>query len=80
MREFEFRLEDKEDPEIPALVDTLWNYYGGKMPELRDALKRTLVEVGLPVPGESASGILLPGAIAAAAESAGGESKLWVPD
>lgn len=80
MREFQFRIEDRNDPELPGLVSHLWEYYGTKLPAIREAMEPILKEFGMPIPGESASGIILPGSEAATAgAAAGGESKLWVP-
>ena len=78
MREFQFRIEDRKDPELPALVEHIWNYYGGKLPQIRDAMRPVLQELEIPIPGETAGGIVLPESAAAAASS-GGESKLWLP-
>lgn len=83
MREFQFRIENRQDPELPALIDHLWNFYGKKMPGIRGALEPALKELGIPVPGESASGLVLPddaGTPATAATPAGESgSKLWLP-
>lgn len=83
MREFQFRIENRSDPELPALIDHLWNFYGKKMPGIREALMPALKELGIPVPGESASGLVLPDGMGASetagATSGEGESKLWLP-
>lgn len=76
-REFEFRIEDPSDPELPNVIDRLWNYYGSKLPELRDSLSVVLQELKLPIPGETASGIVLPDSMVAGATSG---SKLWLPE
>lgn len=78
MREFQFRIEDRKDPELPALVEHIWNYYGGKLPQIKDAMRPVLQELEIPIPGETAGGIVLPESAAAAASS-GDESKLWLP-
>lgn len=78
MREFQFRIEDRNDPALPALVDRIWNYFGGKLPEIRESVGPVLEELGIPVPGQTAGGLVLPGSEPAAA-AAGGESKLWLP-
>ena len=84
MREFQFRIENRNDQELPGLVDRLWNFYGEKLPGIREAIEPVLKELSIPIPGESASGLVLPGdsspapAVAASA-SGGGESKLWLP-
>lgn len=77
MREFQFRIEDRNDPELPGLVEHIWNYYGGKLPQIRDAMRPVLKELEIPIPGETAGGLVLPESAAAA--SSGGESKLWLP-
>ena len=83
MREFQFRIENRSDPALPELIDHLWNFYGKKMPGIRDALKPALKELGIPIPGESASGLVLPGdsgePATAGAATGEGESKLWLP-
>lgn len=83
MRELQFRIEDRNDPELIPLVDHLWNYYGEKLPTIREAMEPTLKELGIPVPGESAGGLVLPDGSSATAQAAapsgGGESKLWLP-
>ncbi|MDA0285114.1 MAG: tetratricopeptide repeat protein, partial [Planctomycetota bacterium] len=53
MREFQFRIENRNDPELPQLVDHLWNYYGSKLPGIRDALEPALRELGIAIPGDS---------------------------
>jgi tetratricopeptide (TPR) repeat protein len=84
MREFQFRIEDRNDQELPGLVDRLWNFYGEKLPAIRESIEPVLKELSIPIPGESASGLVLPGdsspapAVVASASS-GGESKLWLP-
>ena len=83
MREFQFRIENRSDPALPELIDHLWNFYGTKMPGIREALQPALKELGIPIPGETASGLVLPdgtGAPATAgAANSEGESKLWLP-
>ena len=83
MREFQFRIENRRDPELPQLIDHLWNFYGKKLPGIRDALKPALEELGVAIPGETRGGLVLPdGAETPATAGAGsgdGESKLWLP-
>jgi tetratricopeptide (TPR) repeat protein len=77
MREFQLRVEDKTDSELPTIVDEVWNYYGRKLPTIRDAISPVLTELNIPIPEERSS-IVLPGHVA---ETAGaGEKKLYVPD
>lgn len=78
-REFEFRSEDPNDPELPNIIDRLWNYYGAKLPELRESLKVVLADLKLPIPGETASGIVLPDSMVVGAGASSG-SKLWLPE
>ncbi|MFP6762565.1 MAG: hypothetical protein VB858_03070, partial [Planctomycetaceae bacterium] len=78
MREFQFRIEDRTDPDLVALVEHIWNYYGVKIPQIREAMRPVLAELKIPVPGETAGGIVLPDA-ATANTPAGGEGKLWLP-
>ncbi len=84
MREFQFRIEDRTDQELPGLVDRLWNFYGEKLPDIRKSIEPVLKEMNIPIPGESASGLVLPddsspATAVAASASDGGESKLWLP-
>lgn len=80
MREFQFRIEDRTDPALPGLVDRIWNHFGEKLPEIRDSVEPVLKELDIPVPGQSAGGLVLPGGEpAAAAAGSSGESKLWLP-
>ena len=83
MREFQFRIENRSDPALPELIDHLWNFYGTKMPGIRDALEPALKELGIPIPGESAGGLVLPdgsGTPATAdADPGKADSKLWLP-
>jgi tetratricopeptide (TPR) repeat protein len=77
MREFQLRVEDTSDPGLPAIVDEVWNYFGRKLPTIRQAVEPVLTELKIPIPDKE-SGILLPGD---APETAGaGEKKLWIPD
>ena len=78
MREFQFRIEDRTDPDLAALVEHLWNYFGLKVPQIREAMRPVLAELKIPVPGETAGGLVLPES-AAAATASGGEGKLWLP-
>lgn len=81
MREFQFRVEDRSDEQLPVLIDELWNYFGGKLPEIRNAMESILRELNLPVPGETSSGIVLTESGGSSTSPAGtGESKLWLPD
>ena len=72
MREFQLRVEDKNDPELPAVIDNVWNYYGRKLPAIREAIEPVLKELNIAIPGETTGGIVLPDAVA--------EKKLWLPD
>lgn len=76
--EFGIRRENPEDAELPALIDHLWNYYGEKVPNFRDRLAEMLHESGLPMPGQTAGGIVLPGA--ETTPTAAGASRLWIPE
>ncbi len=88
MRELSLRIEDRDDPKVKELIHHIWNYYGQKLPEIRENLRPLLEELGLPAPGETESGIILPGtsAVSEAAAAATspdapqeGGSKLWLP-
>lgn len=79
MREFQLRVEDKTDPKLAAVVDRVWNYFGRKLPAIREALAPILKEFKIPIPGETAGGIVLPGGELAEAGSSSGK-KLWLPN
>lgn len=79
MLEFELRLENPQDPALPPLVDRLWNYFGVKLPQLRTALEPALREFGLPVPGETKSGLVLPESMTVGANATAETPKLWLP-
>lgn len=79
MLEFSVRVEDKADPELPRIIDRLWNHYGGKLPELREQLGTMLDRMELPRPGRTASGLVLPGQETVGAGTGSG-SKLWIPE
>lgn len=88
MRELSLRMEDPDDPALRPLLQRFWDYYGAKVPQLRDYVAQICQMVGIPVPGDAQgdafgamggtstpSGVWTP-------EGAGagqGEKKLWVP-
>jgi len=82
VRELACRLEDPEDPEIQPQLKLLWEYYGSKLPQLRDYLEKMVKEFNISPPWESA-GIITPGSesIGNTGEPAGAgeEKKLWLP-
>ena len=75
LRELVIRLDKPHETHVDELVKRLWNYYGSKVPELRERLRELLATGGLEPPRESET-IVTPG------EGGGpsGESELWVPD
>lgn len=77
--EFELRLENPEDPALPGVIDQLWNYYGGKLPQLRAQLESILRSNDLPIPGETKSGLVLPESMTVGAGATAEAPKLWLP-
>lgn len=78
MHEFELRLENPADPALPNLIDRLWNYFGNKLPKIREFMEPVLRQFNLPIPGETASGLVLPESMTVGAGGVG--AKLWVPE
>lgn len=85
MRELQYRSRNLDDPELKNLLLELWNYYGGKLPAVRERLEQFVAALEIDPPWEGA--IVTPQSIAAegnwAAEGEGsgsGEKKLWLPD
>ncbi len=91
LRELTVRVDDPSDPELSGLMQRLWDYYGEKLPELRQHLATLVAERNLPAPWESAAGIITADAGGAAIGDAGvwspsagepsqgDEKKLWLP-
>lgn len=95
LREMRFRLEQPDDPEVPGLLKRIWEYYGPKLPQIREHLQSLVDLYGFDPPWEgddvasaagidasgsdSAGGIWTPGEPAAAASGEGSGGKLWVP-
>ncbi len=90
LRELRYRIELPEDPELPPLLEHLWNYFGSKLPQLREHLDETARAAGIDPPW--GSGGLITSATTTTGEGGlwtpgspeeppaeGGESKLWVP-
>jgi thioredoxin-like negative regulator of GroEL len=83
MRELMLRVDQPDDPELPALVDHVWNFYGKKLPQLREHLTNLFETYGIEPPAAgsvvagSEGGLWTPGD-AEPAEGEG-EKKLWVP-
>lgn len=87
MRELVVRIEDPDDPELDRLLTTMWDYYGTKIPELRQYLTHMLGVLKIAPPWErggrlvtgdagTGSGLWSPNASQGAAPE---KSKLWVP-
>jgi len=90
MREFAFRLEDPEDPDLDSLLKHIWEYFVPKLPRLAEHLTGLLESAGLRPPLEAESvvaanagfgstteaGIWTPGA---APTGQGSDKKLWLP-
>ncbi len=78
--ELELRLENPDDPAIPGLVDHMWNYFGSKLPQLRPQMEALLRRANLPIPGETKSGLVLPGSMASSSGATADAPKLWLPN
>lgn len=87
IRELVVRLDNPQDPELPACIDELWNYYGTKLPQLRDEMAAILADYDLEPPSRvelagSSPAEGGPGGLwtpESDAESSSGGQKLWVP-
>jgi hypothetical protein len=90
LEELGLRSRNPEDPAIPGLAASLWNYYRPKIPNSTEVIAGILNQFNVPGPWnvpEVAAGEADPLAAAAAAggiwtpeaESAGQPSKLWLP-
>jgi tetratricopeptide (TPR) repeat protein len=79
------RLHDPSDPNLQTLLQHIWSNYVPKLPDLRNHLMRLLEAYGLPLPAQApdgTSGSTSEGGIwtpEPAAETEGGEKKLWLP-
>ena len=91
LRELTVRVDDPSDSDLPELLQRLWDYYGAKVPELRQHLTTLVQQRNLPAPWESAAGITTADAGSAGIDDAGvwspsagepsqgDEKKLWLP-
>lgn len=71
------RSGDPDDPRVPELADTLWNYYRPKLPEAADFIVGVLNRLELPGPWNAgATGAGEPEPLAVAAAGGG----LWTPE
>lgn len=82
-KEFAFRAETPDDPELGPIADHLWNHYGRKVPSVRsfvrDLAQHFMLDLNLPddeVAGAAVGSLWTPEKDAA--ETAGGR-KLWLP-
>lgn len=85
MRELQYRSRNLDDPELKTVLLELWNYYGGKLPAVRERLEQFVNVMEIDPPWENA--IVTPDSLAEGGswsaetpESASGEKKLWLPD
>ncbi len=89
MRELATRLEDPQDPKLSQLLSRMWDYYGQKLPDLRDYLIQLVRSCNITPPWEgggdsvgtgdgqtAVDGIWVPGGETPEENS---ENKLWVP-
>ncbi|QDT34801.1 hypothetical protein [Thalassoglobus polymorphus] len=86
MRELQFRSRYLNDPELKQLLLELWNYYGAKLPVVRERLEQFIQTLEIDPPWENAiitpetSGDGEAGWSAQPQGSESGEKKLWLPD
>ncbi|MEX0726216.1 MAG: hypothetical protein WD065_08105 [Planctomycetaceae bacterium] len=87
MREVVVRVEDPHDPELNPLLMHMWDYYGTKIPDLRQYLAAMLNTLKIAPPWEQGSRFVTgetgtnPGVWTPQSQQtpAPGTSKLWVP-
>jgi tetratricopeptide (TPR) repeat protein len=83
MQELTCRARNVEDPAFKELLLELWNYYGAKVPQVREQLQQFVQALKIDPPWESA--IVVPqggesGTDWSGEGSPSGEKKLWLPD
>ncbi|MDB4731400.1 hypothetical protein OAF74_01045 [bacterium] len=85
MRELQYRSRNLDDPELKTVLLELWNYYGGKLPAVRERLEQFVTTMEIDPPWDHA--IVTPQSIAEdgnwsaeTEETVSGEKKLWLPD
>lgn len=83
MQELNCQTRNVEDPALNELLLELWNYYGAKVPQVREQLQRFVQALEIDPPWESA--IVVPqggegGANWSGEGATSGEKKLWLPD
>lgn len=80
IRELSFRLDDPEDPELPALLKNIRDQYFHKIPEIADVIQEELSHSGclhlMEHLTDSPKGLWTPDQVTADASSS---SKLWMP-
>jgi hypothetical protein len=90
LRELMLRLRDPDDPQLPAMIVRMRDYYAPKVPNFEAYLYAILDSFGVSAPRPGTEAMGLPGAAGASTpgglwtpESAtvpsGGEKKLWLP-
>jgi tetratricopeptide (TPR) repeat protein len=88
LRELFLRAEDPNDPNLPPLLKRIWDYYGVKLPQLRERLAALVEIYGIPAPWDTTGGAGV--AAAFGAPTTGGiwqpsdppaqsGQKLWIP-
>lgn len=85
MRELTFRARDLNDPALKDLLLELWNYYGGKLPAVRERLQEFVTQLEIDPPWDNAIVVAQAGAggtilTAETEHSVQGEKKLYIPD
>ena len=76
LRELRFRLEEPTDPEVPSLMKHIWDYYGPKLPQIRQHLTELVDLYELDQPWDDEEEAVAIG-VEGGSESEGG---IWTPD
>ena len=84
LRELALRMDEPTDPKLIPLLQQLWEYYGSKLPKLRQHLTELVATIDIQPPWETERSIVTAGSIAEAEVAADGtaqsvEKKLWLP-
>ena len=74
LRELMLRMENPDDPVLSERLRLMIEYYGPKIPQIRDYLASMCEQFGITPPWDAMSGMMQP---AMGSETAGG---VWTPD
>ena len=85
MRELSYRIRNVDDPRLNELLLELWNYYGAKLPMVRERVQEVVQVLDIEPPWETA--IVTPSVSAGGTvwtaeteQTVEGEKKLWLPE